>query len=531
MQSKLISLYRARFGEAVKGGESALCVNGPCPDCGGTDRCVVWADRRDNLGKTCSQYGIPGVWWCRQCGKGGDTVSFLMDVMGMDFKAALAELGIEPGPQSERRRPAPAEAPARPAFEGRKTDLPATLWLSHAARMAEDAAKALPKSKAAVSWLAKRGITPAMAARYGLGLLEGEKGGNCRFRARASFGLPPAFKADGRQKKLWIPRGIVIPSRIKGEVVMFRVRRPNGDLTVRVERDKSGEEREVKEAKYWELPGGQKVSYHLPRTIISPVRVYMVVEGEFDAMLIHAIAGESIGTAAMRNASNKPDAHLHAALSKADLILVTLDSDKAGASGLAWWQKTYPQARPCPIPGFKDPGEAYEAGFDLRLWLQANLPRSLSLAPSTAGGAEEPSAGIGFPGGGGNAAEPEAPSLTASVPERCFREQGDGLDDLLNPSDAAWLRKALPDFFELELVARPVLALGVLWRSCPVHYHRHEDGGWEWVPARLWVKREPELWTRFMRLAETPEVAEWLAMHEANDIHGRNFLTLFGAQS
>lgn len=528
MQSKLIDLYRSRFGEAVKGGESALCVNGPCPECGGNDRCVVWADKRDGLGKTCTEHGLPGVWWCRQCGAGGDTVAFLMSAaVGLEFKAALAELGIEGRPDYQHSRPAPVEETPRPTFAGRSTDQPSALWLSHAKSMAETCTKALAKSQTALRWLAKRGITPTMAERYGLGLLEGENGQPCRFRARSSFGLPPAFKADGKQKKLWMPRGISIPSRVDGEVVMFRVRRPNGDLSTRIERDKSGEEHEVKDAKYWELPGGQKVSFHLPPSGHSAVTVYMVVEGEFDAMLLHAVAGESIGTAAMRNASNKPDAHLHAALARADLILVALDSDTAGASGLAWWQKTYAHARPCPIPGFKDPGEAYEAGFDLRLWLETALPRSVRLAPSTLGIVEACS-GSELLGVQGGAAEPETPSLISPVPGERFQEQGDGLDDLLRPGDERWMRKALPDFFDLEAMPRVVLAMASLWRMCPVHYHKFPDGGWEWVPARPWTRREPEKYDRFMRLADTPEVAEWLAMHEANDIDGRNFLTLYG---
>lgn len=529
MQGKLIDLYRSRFGEAVKGGESALCVNGPCPECGGNDRCVVWAERRDNLGKTCQEHDLPGVWWCRQCGAGGDTVAFLMSSsMGHDFKSALAELGIEGRPDHQRRRPAPAEQEARPAFSGRSTDQPSALWLSHAKSMAENCAKALPKSEAAVRWLAKRGISLSMAERYGIGLLEGENGRPCRFRARASFGLPPAFKADGKQKKLWMPRGISIPSSVDGEVVMFRVRRPNGDLSTHTERDKSGEEREVKEAKYWELPGGQKVSFHLPPTVPSPVTVYVVVEGEFDAMLLHAVAGESIGAAAMRNASNKPDAHTHAALAGADIILVALDSDKAGASGLEWWKRTYSTARPFPIPGFKDPGEAFEAGFDLRLWLETAMPRSLRLAPSTAGVSLEASSGTEFLGGGGKDAGGDSPLLMAPVPGEQFQTAGDGLDDLLRPSDARWLRSALPEFFELEVMPRPVLAMAVLWWGCPVHYHKFDGGGWEWIPARPWVRREPEKYDRFMRLADTPEVAEWLSMHEANDIDGRNFLTLYG---
>lgn len=542
-QSPLISLYRRHFGEAVRGSENASTVNGPCPFCGGRDRCVVWADKREGLGKVCMEHGVSGVFWCRQCGKGGDTLEFMTAAMGMDFKDALRELGIAAGSPAVRiPHQAPKEEEPKP-FSGRDMADPSQLWMSHAMRMVEDSVQALEAGSTAAAWLARRGITLAMARRYQVGLLRGENGRDCRFRARSSFGLPAEFKADGAQKKLWIPRGITIPSFRVGEVVMFRVRRPNGDLTMSSGRDRTGEVTEKKGPKYWELPGGSRVSYHLAPEPAPAVSVYLIVESEFDAMLLHALAGEGIGVVGMRSASNRPDISTHAALKKADVILVALDSDKAGAAGIEWWQKTYSGVTVFPVPGYKDAGEAWEAGFDLRLWLESAMPRTLILPPPAhgAGTLEMISGRKDSEGGSGEAAALSPGSMEAAsgvkkserkaarFPERStFPPKSEEFADLLRPSDFAWIRSKLPSFFDVDVVPAPVLAASVLWRSCHAQYRKLPHGGFEWRPVRAWASRNPQQWHRLLRLTERPEVGEWLAMHEASDIDGTNFLQLYG---
>ena len=428
----MVDFYRSRYGEQVKGGEDAACLNGPCPYCnGGTDRFMIWPRKSENLGKTCAENSITGVFWCRQCGKSGDTIEYLMSAEGLDFHAACAELGIERRRDERKERPAPREKAAAPVFEGREVEEPKALWLAHVARMDEAAREALPKRPSVLAWLAKRGITLSMAQRYGLGVVDGENGRDCRFRSRASFGLPERLAENGRPKKLCIRRGGSIPSRIGEEIVMFRGRRPNADV-------------QEKQGKYWELEGGSKCSYHLPPTAAGAVTVYMVLEGEFDAMLIHAVAGETVGTVALRNATNRPDAHTHAALAAADLILVTLDSDKAGASGAGWWLKTYPQAKLCFIPGYKDPGDAYQSGFDLRLWLEAVMPRSVKLAPSTQNAAE-PMAAHGVEVNAGTDDEgARGAELSFPLDAPCGEDIADEYADLLTESTLRGLREALP---------------------------------------------------------------------------------------
>ena len=70
----------------------------------------------------------------------------------------------------------------------------------------------------------------------------------------------------------------------------------------------------------------------------------------------------------------KPDITIHDKLSNFSLILVSLDSDKAGIkASRKWWLKNYPQAKRLPVPFGKDPSEAYQKGLDIRAWIQAGL--------------------------------------------------------------------------------------------------------------------------------------------------------------
>ncbi len=112
---RLLDFYRFRFGQAIK--RQGNGWNGPCPLCGGepgkSDRFMVWPDRDDHLGEICADHKISGIWSCRKCGASGDTIAYLVKCEGMDFKAALGELGIEGGKKIYRRRRAPAEPKTR----------------------------------------------------------------------------------------------------------------------------------------------------------------------------------------------------------------------------------------------------------------------------------------------------------------------------------------------------------------------------------------------------------------------------------
>lgn len=545
---KMFEHYRRMFGEQVKGGEYASQLNGPCPFCGGEDRFTLRAESAEKLGDLCEQYGFKEFYWCRKCLKGGDVISFLQDACGMSFAEACEELAIVP-PKHEKERRAPKEKVEAKAFEGRKFETPREQWEDHARRMAEEAVKVLPFRHSALRWLARRGITLHMAERYGLGFLDGDAPDKpCRYRPRSSFGLPiRQVEGDSRKgRMLWIPRGISIPSYgPDGKVGMFRLRRPNGDLKETVK--PNGKVK--KDEKYWELTGGTKESFHLPPTVRQNVTAYIITEAELDAVLLHALAGESIGCVALRNATNKPDTRTHEALAAADIIILCLDNDDAGENGDKWWLKTYPQARVAKVPGAKDPGEAFEKGVDLRAWLKKAMPLSLRLAPSTREAESEfkpphpqepepaaarstaPAACAGtygaVPGMKENGGRGEArDSYTAPQAKVHLREN---FSDLLTREVLAGLRVAMPAYLDFDVVAPEVLALSVLWRGSPIRYVKLAGGGFDWKVQSTWARENSRLYGRFMRLAtESPAVWDWLDAHMDSEIDSRNFLSLFG---
>lgn len=101
----------------------------------------------------------------------------------------------------------------------------------------------------------------------------------------------------------------------------------------------------------------------------------VIVESELDALLLSQEAGDLAGVVALGNAQAKPDRITHEALTRATVILVSLDTDTAGAKA-AWgfWPATYgDKARRWPTPIGKDPSDAWGKGLDIGAWIQAGI--------------------------------------------------------------------------------------------------------------------------------------------------------------
>ena len=298
----------------------------PLPLCGGepgkSDRFMIWPDRAENLGEVCAQNGLKGIWSCRQCGASGDTIAYLTKVEGMDFKAALAELGIEGRRPSFRRRRAPAE-PRRESsrWEPQQWPEPTEPWCEYAGKLLAEAEAVIWEEPTALAWLAKRGISEEAVRAYRIGYLRAESGRfPGRFRARAALGLPPRKGDDGREHtRIFIPRGIVIPTLgADGRVLNLRIRRHKQDL-----RERS--------PKYLELEGSCKAPLLLSSSRPAPLAAYFVTEAELDAILIHYATGGVVGALAVRTNRGKPDAHAHERLRQAVRIGIALDYDGPGA--------------------------------------------------------------------------------------------------------------------------------------------------------------------------------------------------------
>jgi len=342
-----------------KGGE----YHGPCPACNGKDRFHVWPD--ENQGE--------GSFWCRQCSSAGDGIQFLRDFENYSFQEACQHLG------KTIARPKPTGIPKIPKSIQDKTipgrilqptieqytpppqdQPPCDTWLAKAEALvawSQDNLMMTPGDPDAAQcrqWLKDRGINEIEMKIRRLGFNIGNNGKDI-FRPRSAWDLAPVLKPDGTPKKLWVPRGLVIPCIVKGRVTRLRIRRLKDD------------------PRYYVVPGSDMrcfLELHLPGR-----PAYTIVESELDGLLITNEAGDMTGVIALGNSSRKPDATAWKALKNASIILVALDNDKAGQTAATWWREQFPKAKILRIPKGKDPAEAHQAGVDIREWIQSYLPK------------------------------------------------------------------------------------------------------------------------------------------------------------
>lgn len=343
----ILDIYRTRGLEARrvssgKGGE----YHGPCPGCGGEDRFHLWPAQ-----------GEDGSFWCRQCGKSGDAIQFLRDFDGMSFQSACAALGRE-----IKRTPLPVMPRAKPMLGNWQPGVstrPAEIWQKRAEKLVAWAHGHLLAAPDYLEWLALRGIGLETIKAARLGWNPGEKGKDL-WRPREVWGLSEEInEKTGKPRRVWIPRGLVIPTLDEvGSVLRVRIRRPEG------------------EPRYYVLPGSSGTPLYLGRDRSAAV----VVEAELDAFAVFAAAGDLAGAYAIGNSSAKPDEKSFEQIRRLNLILVATDFDspdhqgrRAGTEAARWWLSHFPQAERWPVPAGKDPGEAFRLGIDLRAWICEGL--------------------------------------------------------------------------------------------------------------------------------------------------------------
>ena len=505
--SILLESYRTRVGEANTR-RQGNGFNGPCPFCGGSDRrsdrFVVWPERSDNLGETCQQHSVSGVWYCRQCEKSGDTIAFLMESEGMTFKSSCAELGITTSLRKApmRRTPQPPQAREAGLHLSEwpiKADDPVK-WREYATKLHAESRQHIARNSAALKWLAARGLDTSAIEKYQLGYLQGDEGKTGRIRARSALGLAPKQGKDGREKKtIFIPRGIVIPHFDgAGRIIRLRIRRPKPDV------QHWGQ-------KYLVVEGSSSQPMLLPAAASPQLAAYMVVEAELDAMLIHHATGGIVGAFAALTNRGKPDPAQHQLLKEAARILVALDYDPRevtrpdgsvitetpGGIGWIWWDETYRSAKRWPTPSGKDPGDAFAEGVDIRSWVSAGLPAALSLPD--AGPTDAFSTGMSNAGGGGteNAAphEDHTRGNTLTVPE--VRQE--------------------------DSLPAAVLRLQAIWRQVPgFTVAKKEDGSLSFNWNKTWARACDENWRLLGDLQNTvlrdEECWQWITACNPHEI-------------
>jgi len=99
--------------------KSAGEYSAPCPFCkDGNDRFCIWPEQ--------------DRYWCRQCGKKGDSVQLLRDLDGLSYEDAKAALGIvdhgEKAPEKPPRKPQEKPKRGKEPFVHPELGKPEKLW-------------------------------------------------------------------------------------------------------------------------------------------------------------------------------------------------------------------------------------------------------------------------------------------------------------------------------------------------------------------------------------------------------------------
>jgi len=314
---------------ATQGGE----YHSPCPRCNGRDRFIIWEKQ--------------GRYYCRQCNVKGDAIQFCRDFLGLGYKAACEKLGVSSrGPVFYRNTDKPKYIPhaAKPV---------GLMWQDKAAEFVRHAHECLMDSREALDVVFGRGFSVSTLQAFMLGWNAVDQ-----FYSRSEWGLSKVVGDNNKEKKLWLPKGIVIPAVTDGAVTKMKVRRSDwkeGDTF----------------PKYVEVSGSMK-SFSVYGDKALPV---FVVESELDAMLVQQFAQDLCCCMALGGVSKKPDSASDKILKQAKRVLIALDFDEPGKKGCQSWMMLYPHAHPWPVPKAKSPGDAFKQGVDLRKWVEIGIKK------------------------------------------------------------------------------------------------------------------------------------------------------------
>lgn len=314
---------------STNGGEFA----GPCPFCGGRDRFHAWPDHPSGKAR----------FWCRQCEAAGDVVDYMRQKHGLSYREACEQLHIPPATAGRKLRPTPPST--------RKAQLlapPPAQWQEQALSFVEESRVILwsAAGSRALAWLRDhRDLQDETIQAAGLGLNPED-----RFQERQPWGLPE------NGKRVWLPRGVVIPWLINGDLWRVNVRRPAG------------------EPKYIGPAGWQNALYNAD-ALTGERRPAALVEGEFDALTVQQEAGDLVNVVATGSTDGARRPRWIALLAQARSVLVSFDADEPGEKGAAYWLDTLPNARRW-RPYFEDVNGMAQAGVSVRSWVEhlVNVP-------------------------------------------------------------------------------------------------------------------------------------------------------------
>jgi DNA primase len=299
-----------------------------CPSCGGKDRFIIW--------------DLNNRYFCRRCEKTGDLIQYFRDFHGLSFKEACikANIGSVINYKSNLKK-----SYSNNFSKDRPVD---PNWQKKALDFVYNCHKKLLNSREALSLLSNRGFTLDSIKRFYLGW---NPNSICNY-----------WQIEKKQRKIWLPKGIVIPSFFDRQIKKIKIRRSDWNKNDNF-------------PKYVEISGSASgpavygLNYNLPAVIL---------ESELDAMLTLQKADEICFVIALGGATKKPNIFIKSLLDKSKIILLSLDYDEAGIKASKWWKKHYKNLIIWLTPFEKSVGDAFKKELDIKRWISVGIQQYLA---------------------------------------------------------------------------------------------------------------------------------------------------------
>jgi hypothetical protein len=297
---------------------------------------------------------------CPANANGGDVIQFYMLWKDVDFQSACAELSARMG-ESNTQLSTPKPVPVS------LTTLPGEQWRLRAEQFISwaEANLAGEVGSGARKYLDKeRGLSPETRRAFRLG-----------YNPTNLYDDPTRWGLAGR--KIWLPRGIVIPGFSQGQPWYVKIRRPlPGDVLG----NHVGEWRRrdsLPDVKFGGPRGGRSTLFRLE--MLDHLPVLILAEGEFDVMLLWEYCPDFCDAGTLGGASARFDALDLALLTRYLTVLVVHDDDRAGEEGrryIATLQSRIGRIISIPPPAH-DLTDFWKSGGDLRAWAAGHVLRVL----------------------------------------------------------------------------------------------------------------------------------------------------------
>jgi len=290
---------------------------------------------------------------CPSDANGGDVISFYMAWKQVDFKTAAHELSECTG--STVSKPVPMTAP--------KQYVQPIEWKKRAAEFVAYAEKNLNDS--VFDYLIKeRSLSPETARAFHVG-----------YNPKNIFDDPSRWGMEG--KKIWLPRGIVIPGLWKDEPSYIKIRRAlKGDALGKYIREWN-ERDGAPDVKFGGPRGGKSALFRIDWAACLPVLI--LTEGEWDAMILWEHAMDLCDAGTIGGAQSKFDLLDMALLTRYQKIFVVHDDDKAGDRGREYIEslKVISPRIESISPPAHDLTDYWKSGGDLRKWVAGYVADTL----------------------------------------------------------------------------------------------------------------------------------------------------------